>query len=116
MARSPPPNPSLEHLKKQAKDLRKAHQSGDVSAGERVREFLPRAGESWVEEILQTDLSLQEAQHVIARDYGCRHREMLSAVVAADFDAGIGLDDRGAQTLMREVDQPRGLGLLLESD
>ena len=36
-----PPNPSLEHLKSQAKQLLKAHKEGSRNARQRIRLFFP---------------------------------------------------------------------------
>ena len=105
MSRSLPANPSFEQLKKQAKDLRKAHRSADPEAAQRIKTHLPRLAETSEQEILETDFALQEAQHVISREYGCKHWEMLQAVVEVDLDAVTGLDDRSTQVFLREVDQ-----------
>lgn len=105
MSKQLPARPSLEQLKKQAKDLRQAHQHGDPEAARRIREYLPRLSKAAEEEILKADFSLQEAQHVLAREYGCRHWEMLGAVVEADFAVLAHLRDRDAQVLLREVEQ-----------
>ncbi|MFK7837397.1 MAG: ankyrin repeat domain-containing protein [Sulfitobacter sp.] len=55
-----PPNPSLEHLKKQAKRLYKAVKSNKTDALALVG---PHFGDP-------SDISLQQAQLVVARDYG----------------------------------------------
>ena len=70
MSRELPPKANLEHLKKQAKDLLKAHQSGDVEACKRIGAFLPRMSEASEEDIRSAKVTLQEAQYVIAREYG----------------------------------------------
>ncbi len=59
-----PARPSLEQLRKQAKELLRAHRSGDTAAVERVRAVIPRiiaAGEA---------ATLADAQFVIAREAG----------------------------------------------
>ena len=65
MSRQLPARPNLDQLKNQAKDLLKAHASGDPEALERIRENHPaysvRSG---------TELTLSDAQLVIAREYG----------------------------------------------
>ena len=99
-----PLRPSLEQLKKQAKDLRKAHQSADPEAAPRIAEHLPRLADSSEKEILAAELSLQEAQHVLAGEYGFKSRNWLQAVVEIDFDLLTRLSDREVQILMREVD------------
>ena len=105
MTRTLPPNPSLEQLKKQAKDLRKGHQSASTEAAERIKVYLPRLAEISPDEILQGDFSLQEAQHVVACEYGCKHWEMLCSVVAADLNVLAGLSDAHIQELLRQIDQ-----------
>ena len=66
MIRILPPNPSLEQLKNQAKDLRKRHQSASTEAAERIHVYLPALSAASVDKILQGDFSLQVAQHAIA--------------------------------------------------
>ncbi len=105
MTRTLPPNPSLEQFKKQAKDLRKGHQSVSTEAAERIKVYLPRLSAASVDEILQGDFSLQEAQHVIACEYGCKHWQMLCNVVAADLNVLAGLRDTHIQELLRQIDQ-----------
>jgi len=55
-----PSNPNLQHLKNQAKDLRRAYRGGDPEAQREVLAVLSEA---------VTQLSLSQAQHVIARRY-----------------------------------------------
>ena len=105
MTRVLPPNPSLEQLKKQAKDLRREHESASPQAAERIAAHLPRLSSKTEGEILQGEFSLQEAQHVIACEYGCRHWEMLCSVVAADLNLLAGLSNRHLQMLLRQIDQ-----------
>ena len=100
-----PPNPSLKQLKNRAKDLRKAHQSAAPQAAERIKEHLPRLGKASTEEILAGDLSLQEAQHVIACECGFKNWNWLQAVVEVDFELIGKLTDREVQTLLRETSQ-----------
>lgn len=65
-----PANPSLDHLKYQAKDLRKAHAARDLSAAQRLREFHPRFHRATDAGIFDSALSLSDAQLAIAREYG----------------------------------------------
>src|SRR4051794_6915981 len=61
MPRALPPNPSLEQLKHQAKDLLKAARERDLQSLLRIEQFLPnRSGAA----------TLTDAQLVIAREYG----------------------------------------------
>lgn len=65
-----PRHANLEHLQKQAKDLLKAHKSGDLEACQQIKDFLPRLSTATLQDIQNTQISLQEMQHVIAR--ACR--------------------------------------------
>ncbi len=65
-----PENPSLEHLKKQAKLLQELVRSGDEGALDMVREFHPRLGNLDESSDGITDFSRTNAQLVIARFYG----------------------------------------------
>ena len=65
-----PANPSLENLKKQAKSLLKAQRDKDPDAARRIKAQLPRLVDAAPEAILEGELSLQEAQLVIARELG----------------------------------------------
>ena len=55
MSRTLPPRPSLEQLKKQAKDLRREHQSASPPAAERIEAHLPRCSGATTEDILRGD-------------------------------------------------------------
>lgn len=105
MTRPLPPRPNLLQLKHQAKDLRKAQAAGDEEALAQIRRHLPRCGKATDREILTEKISLQEAQHVVACEYGFKHWEMLCAVVEADLDVLANLRDREAQQIMRQIDQ-----------
>ena len=104
MIRTLPPRPSLEQLKKQAKDLRKGHQSASTEAAERIKANLPKFSAASADEILHGECSLQEAQHGIASEYGCKHWDMLYAVVAAALNVLAGLCDEHIQDVLREMD------------
>ena len=64
-----PSNPSLEQLKKQAKDLLKAFKRQDPSVSSVLRRH-SRLQSHGDEEILKSKVSLQEIQHALALDYG----------------------------------------------
>ena len=55
-----PDRPSLEQLRKQAKDLLRAWRDGDAAAAARIRAHKPQAGEP----------ALSDAQYTLAREYG----------------------------------------------
>jgi hypothetical protein len=86
MSKSLPPHPSLDHLKNQAKQLQKSHKAGDLEACGRIQRFLPRLGKQSVEDIRKTRVSLQEAQHVVACEYGFRNWTGLVASFATSED------------------------------
>jgi hypothetical protein len=61
-----PARPSLEQLRKQAKELLRGYHSGATAAGERFRAISPRLADPARTE----DVTLAEAQFVLAREYG----------------------------------------------
>ncbi len=105
MTRPLPPHPNLQQLKHQAKDLRKAHLAGAAESITRICEFLPRCAEATEDEVLNGEFSLQEAQHVIAGEYGFKHWKMLCTVVEADLDILYSLSDEEIKELLRVIDQ-----------
>jgi len=70
MQKSLPDRPSLEQLKKQAKELVKNHRAQDASTFALIREFLPALTGKTDEEIVLYPFALHDAQSVIARQYG----------------------------------------------
>ena len=65
-----PENPSLAHLKSQAKDLLKEHAARDAQAAQRIREFHPAFPKATDAEIFAAQLRLSDAQLTIARKHG----------------------------------------------
>jgi hypothetical protein len=65
-----PSNPSLDHLKYQAKDLLKARAARNPEAAQRLREFHRRFRHATDAAIFKAQLSLSDAQLSIAREYG----------------------------------------------
>jgi len=101
-----PARASLENLRKQAKGLHKAFADGDDAAVTRIQEHLPRAATLTDDALRATALSLQEAQHVLAREYGLSSWDGLrGAVETSDFEELSRLNDRETQMLMREISQ-----------
>ena len=68
--KSLPSNPSLEHLKYQARDLLNALNQGNAEAFARAREFHPKFTRTSDDEIRAAKLSLADAKLIIAREYG----------------------------------------------
>jgi ankyrin repeat protein len=79
-----PPNPSLEHLRKQAKQLRDRVRTGDLRAVKMARELHPRWTGASLTAARWAGFTLADAQLVVARFYGFpswrRLREHLDAV------------------------------------
>ena len=65
-----PSNPSLEHLKSQAKQLLKAQKENSLDALQRIRAFFPKLSDATASEIQEAVFGLQDAQLTIAREYG----------------------------------------------
>ena len=76
-----PSKPDLNHLKYQAKDLRKGHAAHDPGVAQRIREFNPRFSGAPDAEIFAAALPLSDAQFTIAREYGFKSWERLKAHV-----------------------------------
>ena len=82
MSKHFPAQPSLRQLKSQAKDLKKACQSGDdPQALQRFRQHHPHHANSSDADILGAGLTLQDAQLVLAREYGFDSWPKLSAAI-----------------------------------
>ena len=65
-----PPNPNLDHLKYQARDLLQGHAAHDAAVAQLIREFHPRFARAGDAEIFAAKLSLSDAQLTIARESG----------------------------------------------
>jgi hypothetical protein len=65
-----PDRPSLEQLKKQAKELVKQHRARETAAFALIREFLPSLAKKTDDDISLYPFALHDAQSVIARQYG----------------------------------------------
>ncbi|MFT5088572.1 MAG: hypothetical protein ACI8PG_002937 [Planctomycetota bacterium] len=81
-ARTLPPNPSLDHLKKQARDLLKAYQSGDAETLARLRASVPQLAAASDAEIQNAKFALHDAQRILAREYGFENWTDLARAVA----------------------------------
>src|SRR5258708_25960953 len=64
-----PSNPSLDHLKHQAKELLKGHAGGDPGVIQRLREFHPRFLNAADPEIFAASLKLIASLLAIAREH-----------------------------------------------
>ncbi len=88
MRRDLPTRPSLDHLKKQAKDLLDGHQRGDEEALARIRDAVPAFARMSDEDLARAPFALHDAQSAIAREYGQKSwselREEVAARIAAE--------------------------------
>lgn len=99
-----PVRASLENLRKQAKALHRAFHDGDADAVRRIHDHLPKAATLSAEELRRFDLSLQEAQHVLAKEYGRASWDDLRAAVEVPFDAFADLGKPPFQEVLRATD------------
>ncbi len=67
-ARELPPNPNLEQLKNQSRELLRAFRSEDPQAMETLREFIPRLKNE--PDLPSVSIRLADAQSALARQYG----------------------------------------------
>ncbi len=65
-----PANPSLDHLRHQAKDVLRGHRTLAADVAQRIREFHPRFGCATDGEIFAAELKLSDAQLIVARQSG----------------------------------------------
>ena len=83
MRRDLPARPSLDHLKKQAKDLLEARQRGDEEARTRIRAAVPSFAAMSDDELARAPFALHDAQSAIAREYGLKSWSELRDEVAS---------------------------------
>lgn len=80
-----PGHPSLEQLRKQAKELLRAYRAGDPAAAQRVYAIVPRLAEAGP----SSEAKLADAQFVIARELGFDSWPKLVHYVAALSSHGL---------------------------
>jgi len=88
MQNSLPARPSLEQLKKLAKDLVKSHGKKEVAALDVISRFLPVLSGKSNEEIAAYPFALHDAQSVIARQHGLVNWNELVASVEPSRNGG----------------------------
>ena len=94
MSKQLPPRPHLDQLKKQAKELLKGHQAARPAAVAAIKEHFPRLSDASEAEILRAEITLQNAQHVVACEYGFAGWDELSAAIAPLVEEEPQLSDR----------------------
>jgi hypothetical protein len=112
MSKSLPSRPSLEQLKKQAKDFLQSLRLHEPEAVQRVREFHPDLSKLQDSEFANVEFSLADAQLALAREYGFPSWARLKArveILAASHDPAIAL-----QAAILDDDTARAGGLLKE--
>ncbi len=120
MARVLPPEPSLDHLKNEAKSLLKGHKATDSSVCTTLR-LLRRFADA--AEVLGSDLSLHEAQFALALDYGFRSWDDLRTHVLGLTTPVTDTEPRPGALLLADRPSGRarsnrivsGIGMLLSS-
>jgi Lon protease-like protein len=83
MRRDLPTRPSLDHLKKQAKDLLDAHRKRDPQALARIRAAVPSFATMSDDDLARAPFALHDAQSAIAREYGLKSWSELRDEVAS---------------------------------
>jgi len=106
MSASPPFSHNLAQLKKQAKDLLRELRVFTPAAIRRARKNYPRFERMSDEEICAASFTLQNAQHVVARECGYDSWEkLLSGLASKRFrrmEDLVDLDEDGVTVLLRE--------------
>jgi len=106
-ARALPSVISLKQLKNQAKDLNRALKNSDPKACSRIRASFPKLSKRSDETILRARFGLQDAQLVIAREYGFESWPQLNSALFEtlhpEFLTAVRDDDRKrARSLIRD--------------
>jgi hypothetical protein len=94
MSKSLPSRPSLEQLKKQAKEFLQSLRSREPEAVQRVREFHPDFSNLADSELAKVEFSLADAQLTLAREYGFGSWARLKGrveMLAASHDPAVAL-------------------------
>ena len=111
MRRELPTRPSLDHLKKQAKDLLDAHQRADAEALARIRAAVPSFAGMGDAELARAPFALHDAQSAIAREYGAKSWSELREEVASRL-AGQPLPEELMRALLN-LPFPEAVGMAL---
>lgn len=112
--RSLPPRPSLQQLRLQAKELRRAHASRDRAAAERIVAHHPNFRNRSGDDVLATPVSVSDSQLVIAREYGFaswaklkHHVEFADRIAKFEphplFDEALAALDSGDAAALRQL-------------
>lgn len=102
MSRALPPQPHLDVLRKQARQLLRGYRCGDVEAFGRIRTYLPQLRQASDVAIVEQKLSLQSAQCVLAREYGF--------FTWAELSRAVDIMRQARPAMLREADDCVGRG------
>lgn len=99
-----PKNPSLTHLRHQARDLMRGQSAGDLAVLQRIREFHPAYRGLTDAEIVAKPLKLSDAQFTLAREYTFASWPELKASIESHSvpDPDTRLEDRIVDPAFRE--------------
>ncbi|RYD60939.1 MAG: ankyrin repeat domain-containing protein [Verrucomicrobiaceae bacterium] len=100
-----PKSPNLRHLRDQARDLLRGHQTGDPASLHRIREFHPGFRHLTDERSKETGFRLADAQLTIAREYAFESWPKLKSAIESGSvpDESLPFKDRIADPLFREA-------------
>ncbi len=112
MSRSLPPNPSLEHLRKQAKDVLKAQRTGDAVGCQLLR-GLHRFAEASDADLLAASVKWSEVLFALALDYGFRSWEEIRRHVCSQSADGEATLEAVVLRCEHDVPQYAGAGVPL---
>jgi hypothetical protein len=112
--RSLPTRPNLDQLKRQAQELRRSHGEGKRAAAARIAAHHPRFKSRSLTTILNTRVTVADAQLVIAREYGFGNWSHLKQFVATAgrvakyrphprFDEAVAAIDHGDVDRLRDL-------------
>lgn len=111
--RTLPTAPSLEHLRRQARDLQRDHRAALPSALERIRAHLPKLAGAPDPVVAAARFPRTAAQLVVAREYGFANWPRLVAAVEAAAEAAANSRDSSVKTAIDSGDAA-ALARLLE--
>jgi len=112
MSRSLPPNPSLGHLRKQAKDILKAQRTGDAT-GCQVLSRLRRFADASDADLLGGDVKLSEALFALALTYGFRSWDQLRRHVCSQRASDAATLEGAILRCEHEIPEYAGAGVAL---
>ncbi|NKB72119.1 MAG: hypothetical protein GKR89_34000 [Candidatus Latescibacteria bacterium] len=103
-----PSQPDLQQLRRQAKDLLRAHQAADTAAAQLLRHAFTEMADWSDAEIFQTKFALKDAQRAVARQYGFDEwadlKQHVDSLQKSDASAAIGGNSAEVEAIRRAVE------------